>query len=129
MSPGRVENLIPNKPGEVRNPEGRNQYSYRRDAEIQLNQLLREKADGVTRSEQIIDRLLADAEKGKPYALKLVLDRILPAVTQHEHAFPESAGVGALLSRVAEIRKARRGNGDARKVEPHGANGGGGVAA
>jgi hypothetical protein len=38
---GRVENLKPAKPGEVRNPEGRNQYSYRRDFEATIEAVLR----------------------------------------------------------------------------------------
>jgi hypothetical protein len=38
---GRVENLKPAKPGEVRNPEGRNQYSYRRDFEATIDAVLR----------------------------------------------------------------------------------------
>lgn len=38
---GRVENLKPVQPGEVRNPEGRNQYSYRRDFEATVDSLLR----------------------------------------------------------------------------------------
>ncbi len=38
---GRIENLKPAKPGEVLNPEGRNQYSYRRDFEATVDALLR----------------------------------------------------------------------------------------
>jgi len=33
-------NLIPPKPGEVRNPEGRNQYTYRREFERQFQQAM-----------------------------------------------------------------------------------------
>ena len=51
--------------------------------------MLAEKApDGRTRSQEIIDRILLDARSGKGWALKLVLDRILPAVTKHEHEVP-----------------------------------------
>jgi hypothetical protein len=35
------ENLIPAKPGEVRNPKGINQYSYRRDFEDAIQRLLK----------------------------------------------------------------------------------------
>ena len=38
---GRVQNLKPIQPGAVRNPEGRNQYSYRRDFEATVDALLR----------------------------------------------------------------------------------------
>ena len=38
---GCVENLKPIQLGEVRNPEGRNQYSYRRDFEATVDALLR----------------------------------------------------------------------------------------
>jgi len=35
------ENLRPAKPGEIRNPEGRNQYSYRRDFELAIDGFLK----------------------------------------------------------------------------------------
>ena len=66
------------KPGEVRNPTGVNQYTYRDDAERDLAAWCKEHGT------ELIDRLLDDAMKGKPLPLKLALERILPAVTKHE---------------------------------------------
>ncbi len=40
MPRGNPENLNPASPSEVRNPEGRNQYSYRRDFEQTIDRLL-----------------------------------------------------------------------------------------
>jgi hypothetical protein len=37
----RYPNLKPSKPGEVRNPKGINQYTYRRDFEASIDKLLR----------------------------------------------------------------------------------------
>lgn len=38
---GRIENLKPFKPGDIGNPEGRNQYTYRRDFEVAIQELLK----------------------------------------------------------------------------------------
>jgi hypothetical protein len=125
---GTPENLTPFKPGDVGNPKGINQYTYRAEAEKALDAMLAEKVRGKTRSELIISRLLLDAKAGKPYALKLVLERILPAVTQHEVAVTEPAGADALLDRLAGIASKRRTNGSGAAVEPRRANGGNGAA-
>lgn len=92
----------PIKPGQVLNPEGRNQYTYISEAEQDLDKWLREKENGQTNSSAIIERLVIDAKSGVShgYAMKLVLDRILPAVNKHEHT---GAGGGPIaLSSAAE---------------------------
>lgn len=110
--------LIPAKPGEVRNPKGHNQYTYRREAEAAFDKLLRSwAADGSkrTRAEAIIEKAMELAEAGKPYALDQILKRILPAVEKHEHSI---AGVSdeSLFDRLAALRRAKRANGHA--LEP-----------
>ena len=60
----RLGNLRPVQPGQVLNPQGRNQYNYRREAEQVLDALLREVVAGRTRAAVMIDRVLQEAEKG-----------------------------------------------------------------
>ncbi len=105
--PGRVENLDLIKPGEVRNPKGINGFSYRDDAERCLAKWCKENGD------TLIERLLDDAANGKGWAMKLALDRILPAVQKHEVSTPgaDEAALDALLVRLAPKAKT---NGDAR---------------
>ncbi|MGE4605644.1 MAG: hypothetical protein AAEJ52_02760, partial [Myxococcota bacterium] len=55
--------LTPIRRGQVLNPEGRNQYSYREDAERNLDRWLRQTNGEQTNSEAIIDRLLEDAKR------------------------------------------------------------------
>lgn len=81
---GRDNLRPPIQPGEVRNPEGRNQYSYRRDAERQFSELLAKEARKRPLSEQVINRVIQDAIAGKPHAQRLVLERILPATSKVE---------------------------------------------
>ena len=83
----RPDNLIPMKKGDpTKNPKGHNQWTYRREAQRDLDAMLAEKdVNGNTRSQAIIDRVMTDAENGKPWALRLLLDRILPVTTKHEH--------------------------------------------
>jgi len=94
---GGAENLKPIKPGEVRNPAGANQYTYRADAERHLDRWCKQ------HGRELIERLLEDAKQGKGYAMKLALDRILPAVTRHEVEIPaiESDALEAALDRFA----------------------------
>lgn len=98
--PGRPENLNPVKPGEVRNPTGINQYTYRADAERHLDRWCKK------HGRELIERLLDDARSGKGYAMKLALDRILPAVMRHEVELPaiESNALEAALDRFAAER-------------------------
>lgn len=73
------------KPGEVRNPEGRNQYTYRDDAETSLEKWCKQHGDAV------IEKCVKEAEKGRPWAMRLLLDRILPVRKEIDHRFPDSA--------------------------------------
>jgi hypothetical protein len=118
-----LENLKPIKPGEVRNPQGINQYTYRDAAEKHLEEWC------VEHGREMV-RVIADAARaGKPWAAKLILDRVLPAVERHEHAITESAGTSEILDRLAGLARARRANGDGREADAPGANGPDGAAA
>ena len=78
MGHGPIENLRPFKPGDVGNPQGINQYTYRADAERDLAAWCKQYGS------EVIERLVKDAKAGKGYAMKLVLDRILPVVQKVE---------------------------------------------
>jgi len=92
---------VPNsiKPGEVRNPKGINQYSYRKNAEETFERLLRSTAErgDSTISEAIIHDLLAMSQERDKWAIDKVLERILPAVQKHEVELP-GVGPDALAS-------------------------------
>ena len=110
------ENLIPAKPGEVRNPRGINQYTYRAKAEASLAKWCAQHGDAV------IERLVEDAKRGKSYAMRLVLERVLPAVQAHEVRIPGSdpAALSDFLAKSApRIRSngAAGGNGAAPSVD------------
>jgi hypothetical protein len=67
------------------NPTGRNQYSYRKDWEREVEQQLRSDTKGNgTVLKAIVNKLLGEAERGKPWAVKLVLARVWPEVVKHE---------------------------------------------
>ncbi len=87
--------LKPCKPGEVRNPKGINQYTYRARAEEYLDHWCKE------HGRELIERLLDDAKRGEPYAMKLALERILPATVRHEVELPTTtdADLEAVLDR------------------------------
>jgi len=115
------QNLRPWKPGESGNPAGVNQYTYRREAEKDLDEWCKEYGREMV-------RVIADAARaGKPWAAKLMLDRILPAVQKHEVDIPEGTEASTLLARLSRIAPARRTNGDGREPEPKRPNGSGGV--
>jgi hypothetical protein len=88
-------NLVPNKPGGVLNPKGNNQWTYRREAEEHLAKWC--KAHG----KELIDKLMDEAAKGKPWAMKLALDRVLPVIHRHEIELPvvEEPALEAVLDR------------------------------
>ena len=44
-----------------------------------LEAALQDERDGKTRAQHIIDKVISLAEKGRPWAVKMVLDRLLPA--------------------------------------------------
>jgi hypothetical protein len=66
----------PIKPGQVLNPKGINQYTYRAEAEKHLAQWCK------THGRELIDKLLDEAKRGNDRMMKLALDRILPAVKE-----------------------------------------------
>jgi len=103
-------NLTPFKPGDIGNPKGINGFTYRDEAEKALAMWCKKHGD------EVIERLVKDATKGKGYAMKLVLDRILPVVQKHEVNLPgtDEAALDAALARIAPPSKANgsaRGNG------------------
>jgi hypothetical protein len=83
------------KPGEVRNPEGINQYTYRRQAEVDLERWCRQYG------RDLIEKVLNLALEGKSWAVKLMIDRILPVVHRHEIELPsiDDASIEAALDR------------------------------
>lgn len=104
-------------PGNNANPEGRNQFTYRAEAEKNLDEWCKENGRDLIRE-------IADAAKARrPWAAKLMLDRILPAIERHEHAFPDAAEAGDVLAQLAQFARAKRANGDGREDEPPGPNG------
>ena len=100
--------------GEVRNPEGKNQYTYRREAERNLERWCR------IHGKTLIEKMLDLAAAGKPWAMKLALERILPVVQEHKHRFPDvsDAKLDAALDRflideAQEIPGKSNGSGEA----------------
>jgi len=104
----------PFEPGEVHNPKGNNQYTYRRQAERDLERWCR------IHGKKLIEKMLDLAAAGKPWAMKLALERILPVVQEHKHRFPDvsDAKLDAALDRflideASEIPSKSNGNGAA----------------
>jgi len=84
------------QPGQVLNPRGRNQYTYRAEAEASLERYCKDHAD------QVIERVVLEAESGQPWAVKLLLDRILPAKHEVEvSSDPDVAGLCVAIENFA----------------------------
>ena len=118
---GRVENLRPVRPGQVLNPRGANQYSYRSRAHALLEELLLETREDAqeTRLRAILDRLVREAERGRPWAIALLLDRVLPKTQGLEHSEIVAASPGALADALQEAAKRLgRAGPDAQKYQP-----------
>jgi hypothetical protein len=100
------------KPGSVLNPTGA-KFTWRSEAERQFERLLlkKSKRGAATVLEAILSSSLDEAESGQPWALKLILDRLVPIVEKHEHTVGESAELPALLDRLAGLASAKRANG------------------
>ena len=80
-------NLTPIKPGQVLNPQGINQYTYRKEWERTIDAALKAGTEhNGTMLESIADKLLSEAHKGKPWAMQLVLKRVWPETVKHEHS-------------------------------------------
>lgn len=143
MNPkGTPENLLPPiKPGEVRNPEGRNQYSYRRDYELAFDRLMGgkltvaeardlnipehirhiiESSEEVKRSEVAARLSVHYLLSGDEKKWSDVFARVAPKVEKREHSLGESSGAEALVDRLAALSAKRR-----KKGNGAGSNGGG----
>lgn len=101
------ENLVAHqvKPGQVLNPTGINQYTYRKDAEATFDRLLRsvaERGEG-TVAEAILADLCEMAQEKNTWAIDRVLERILPKVDRHEVDIntPDAAGLADALAAFA----------------------------
>jgi hypothetical protein len=93
---GNTKGLMPPVvKGEVRNPAGINQWTYRAEAEKDLERWCRK------HGRDLIEKVLNLALEGKPWALKLMLDRIMPVVHRHEIELPhvEQGSLEAALDR------------------------------
>ena len=114
-----LANLRPARPGEVRNPAGRNGYSTNRLAKDELHRLLTQAAEhGVSRLTAILERLITSAEAGKPWAIAMLLDRLVPKIEHHEHSIAAAAPerLADALALAAERIRAGAGGGDARRA-------------
>jgi hypothetical protein len=114
LAPSTIGLVSPIKPGEVRNPQGRNQYTYRREAERDLERWCRK------HGRELIEKLLDEARAGRSWAMKLALERILPVVQEHKITIPnvddssiEAALDRFLASQESEVPAKPNGNGAA----------------
>jgi hypothetical protein len=85
--PPNPENLIPAKPGEVRNPKGINQYTYRDQAKRDLQAWC--KANG----KDFVEMLAEKAKDGEGWAAQLLWKELLPPESKHELAAHLSGAV------------------------------------
>ncbi len=111
----RPSGLIPPiAKGEVRNPKGINQWTYRREAEQSLEGWCRK------HGKDLIEKVCDIALDGKPWAVKLLLERILPVVQEHKIQIPnvddssiEAAIDRFLASQASEVPAKPNGDGAA----------------
>ncbi len=85
--PSSRRNLRSTQPGDVRNPKGNNQHTYRIAFETQIQGILdqeKEGADGKTRRECLAEKLVTLAEDGVPWAMQLVMKRLWPERSEVE---------------------------------------------
>ena len=83
--------LVPGavRPGEIRNPTGKNQYTYRTAWNRAMNAALLANANGVknqTVIDDLVQKLVQQAQDGQPWAFKAILARVWPEVQRHEHS-------------------------------------------
>lgn len=71
---GGIYNLTPTKPGQVLNPKGINQYTYRDDAKETFSKLCKDHADDFLKG--VFDL----AKDGEAWAAKMVWEEIMPAI-------------------------------------------------
>ncbi len=77
--PNSRRNLRPAQPGDVLNPKGNNQHTYRTAFETQVQQILdepHEEFPGKTKREVLARVLIDNALAGKPWAMQLVMKRL-----------------------------------------------------
>ncbi len=101
-SGGRGSGLIPIVPGQVLNPKGRNQWSYREDFEHAIGKLLKGKlsdeeakiipewmreiaGEGMTRGEALATITIGGALRGDEHWAKEALKRVWPATEKREY--------------------------------------------
>ncbi len=111
----------PIQPGEVRNPKGINQYTYRADAEKDLAEWCKKYGH------ELIERLLEDARKGKSKMMELALARILPAVKEVDLRIP-GADPAELEDAIDAFLAKRGASGADAEPAARRTNGDGGVA-
>jgi hypothetical protein len=110
------ENLKPVRKGDPPlNPTGINQYTYRRDAEKHLDEWCKQYG------QELIEKVCNAAKAGKPWAAKLMLDRVLPVTTKIElpPGEPKSQRFVPTEDEQASLAEKFRGNGhDPDGLEP-----------
>lgn len=115
------ENLTPIQPGEVRNPSGVNQYTYRDDAKRKFSELCKDNADG------FLDGIFKLAKEGESWAAKMVWEEIMPTVKTIEHLIPGADPLELEDAIDAFLAKRGPGSADAEPPRPR-TNGNGGMA-
>lgn len=103
------QNLRPARRGEIKNPEGKNQWTYRADFERSIARLMDQHGDAIA------TRLVRGAARGKDLRLLLaLLERVFPRVERHELKGDVSVDAsGDLAAVMARLARLRGGGGDA----------------
>ncbi len=106
--------LQPVQAGEVRNPEGRNQYTHREEAQEHTDREVSKKA-----IDQIVEVIAKEYElalAGSTVAIKNILDRVSPLVKRVDVELPGD-GVSELVDGLTAFFAKRRDDGG--DVDPH----------
>lgn len=84
------------RPGERRNPEGRNQYTYRRvwEQEIEAALTERDPETGETGAQILARKLVEWSKAGNEKMVSELLRRVWPATSRHELTGAEGAPLG-----------------------------------
>lgn len=111
VHPNSLANLKPVQPGEIRNREGKNQFSYREDTEKQFADRAKK------RMGKVLDRLFDAAEDEKGAAeLRMILERAFPAVAKVDVELP-GADIAGLVDGLAALAARRRASRDDREPD------------
>jgi hypothetical protein len=103
--PNSRRNLRSTQPGDVLNPKGNNQHTYRVAWENQIQQILDEHHDefpGNTKREVLARVLIDCAMRGKPLATQLVMKRLWPERSPIEVTGSLESDRKADLSKLAD---------------------------